>query len=95
MSSTDRFDLYDITEARVTHEGLTTLEAAEILLGLDGHVGELRQDSDGWWSVWQDGREQLGLKTHPIKELAAAAVLLFDWSGVEARLVEAQEMTDA
>jgi hypothetical protein len=89
MNTIDRFDLYDITEARVTHEGLTTLAAAEILLGLDGHVGELRQDSEGWWTVWQDGRHQRGLGSHPTELEAADAVLNFEWSGVEARTAHA------
>lgn len=81
----DLFDLFDLGEAKRVRWRVGTAEAADTLLGLDGHVGELRRDAEGWWTVWRDGREQRGLGFHRTQLEAAKAVLDHDWSGVEAR----------
>ena len=82
---TDLFDLFDLGEAKRVRWRVGAAEAADTLLGLDGHVGELRRDAEGWWTVWRDGREQRGLGAHRTQLEAAKAVLDHDWSGVEAR----------
>lgn len=43
---------YTVTDGGNVTSGLDLIEAADMLLGNDGHQHELRQDDDGGWSLW-------------------------------------------
>ena len=79
------YSIVDATtgEAFYGHTDLTLSEAAQWLLDADGHSGEVRQGSDGWWEAHQDGRGLVGIGSHRTRKDAERAVvdLDVDWAG--------------
>ena len=79
------YNIVDATtgEAFYAHSDLTLSEAAQWLLDADGHSGEVRQGSDGWWEAHQDGQRLVGIGSHRTRKDAERAVvdLDVDWAG--------------